>query len=144
MLEFIISLPFSIEVWKTISILLLGAVFFLVKIYNKYFKLQDVMEIDIKELKETSKQLKLHMEKIEEQHQEFLRVVDKFIGVVTTTDDISIKQKEQIELLNKIVDNFKVQDVCRIKDSIKEGTEALNLKKLLDMICDEYELHKKD
>ena len=144
MLELLASLPFSIEIWKTISILLLGAIFFLVRIYNRYFDLEDTMQNDIKELKETSKLLNLHMEKIQEQHEEFLKIVDKFIGVVTTTDDISLKQKEQIALLNKIVDNFKVQDVCKLKEEIKDDNESLNLKKLLDMICDEYELHKKD
>jgi hypothetical protein len=104
-----------------------------------------LVEQDIKELKETSKKLNLHMEKIQEQHEEFLKIVDKFIGVVTTTDDISSKQKEQIALLNKIVDNFNAHDVCKLKENIKEdNSESLNLKKLLEMICDEYELHKKD
>lgn len=143
MLEFIISLPFSIEVWKTVSILSLGAIAFLVRIYNKYFALQDFVEKDIKNLKTALDKIEDNISDICNQREELNTTIDKFIGVITTTDEISIKQKEQIVLLNKIIDNFKVQDVCELKDIVKDD-ENLNLKKLLEIICDEYELHKKD
>lgn len=143
MLEFIISLPFSIEVWKTVSILSLGAITFLVRIYNKYFALQDFVEKDIKNLKTALDKIEDNISDIRNQREELNTTIDKFIGVITTTDEISIKQKEQIVLLNKIIDNFKVQDVCELKDIVKDD-ENLNLKKLLEIICDEYELHKKD
>lgn len=143
MLEFIISLPFSIEVWKTVSILSLGAIAFLVRIYNKYFALQDFVEKDIKNLKTALDKIEDNISDICNQREELNTTIDKFIGVITTTDEISIKQKEQIVLLNKIIDNFKVQEVCELKDIVKDD-ENLNLKKLLEIICDEYELHKKD
>lgn len=138
MIEFLITLPFSIEIWKTISLLSLAAIIFLVRIYNKYFTLEEILEKDVKEIKE-------NIEKISEQHKEFLTTVDKFIGVITTTDEISLKQKEQIVLLNKIIDSFRVKDVCELKEVIRnEDSDFLNLKKLLDLICEDYELHKKD
>lgn len=64
-----------------------------------------------------------------------------------TTDEIGTKQKEQLELLSKIVQNFQTKDICKIKESLEvsaDKEETINLKKLLDMICDEYELHKKE
>jgi len=138
MIEFFLTLPFSIEVWKTVSLLSLAAIIFLVRIYNKYFALEEILEGDVKQINQ-------HIENINKKHDEFLVTVDKFIGVITTTDEISLKQKEQIDLLNKIIDNFRVQDVCELKEVIRnEDGDSLNLKKLLDLICEDYELHKKD
>lgn len=138
MIEFFLTLPFSIEIWKTISLLSLAAIIFLVRIYNRYFALEEVLENDVKEIKQRIKN-------ISDQHNEFLLTIDKFIGVITTTDEISVKQKEQIDLLNKIVDGFRVKDVCELKDVIKnEDSDSLNLKKLLELICEDYELQRKD
>ena len=137
MIEFFLTLPFSIEVWKTVSLLSLAAIIFLVRIYNKYFALEEILENDVKIIQQD-------IAKINEQHKEFLLTIDRFIGVITTTDEISSKQKEQIVLLNKIIDNFRVQDGCELKEVIRnEDSDSLNLKKLLDLICEDYELHKK-
>ena len=153
MLEFILSLPFSIEVWKTTAILCLAAIVFLVNIYNKYFKLQDFIESEIKEQKKIldeikrdfNEDIKEDIKEIKIQREELRETINKFIDVITTTDDISSKQKEQIALLNKIIDNFRVTDVCEIKESLKEqDSDSLNLRKLLDLICEGYELHKKE
>ena len=153
MLEFILSLPFSIEVWKTTTILCLAAIVFLVNIYNKYFKLQDFIESEIKEQKKILDEIKRDInedinediKEIKIQREELRETINKFIDVITTTDDISSKQKEQIALLNKIIDNFRVTDVCEIKESLKEqDSDSLNLRKLLDLICEDYELHKKE
>ena len=115
----------------------LAAIIFLVRIYNKYFALEEILENDVKIIQQD-------IAKINEQHKEFLLTIDRFIGVITTTDEISSKQKEQIVLLNKIIDNFRVQDGCELKEVIKnEDSDSLNLKKLLDLICEDYELHKK-
>lgn len=138
MIEFFLTLPFSIEVWKTISLLSIAAIIFLVRIYNKYFALEEILENDVKQINQ-------NIDKISKQHEEFLLTVDKFIGVITTTDEINLKQKEQIDLLNKIVDSFRVKDVCELKEVIRnEDSDSLNLKKLLDLIWEDYELHKKD
>ena len=38
-----------------------------------------------------------------------------------------------------------IKDVCELKEVIRnEDSDSLNLKKLLDLICEDYELHKKD
>ena len=43
------------------------------------------------------------------------------------------------------MDSFRVKDVCELKELIcNEDSDSLNLKKLLDLICEDYELHKKD
>jgi hypothetical protein len=119
-------------------LLSLAAIIFLVRIYNKYFVLEEILEVHVKRISE-------NIDKINERHEEFLITVDKFIGVITTTDEISIKQKEQIDLLNKIVDGFRVKGVCESKEVIKnEDSDTLTLKKLLDLICEDYELHRKD
>lgn len=161
MLDLIKDLPFSIEVWKTSTLLLLVAIGFLSKTYRDYDKLRNTTDKQVEELhlmvKDINEKLDDIVETVENtnekmvdiriQYEKISLTIDKFIKVITTTDEIGVKQKEQLELLSKIVQNFQTKDICKIKESLEvsvDKEESLNLKKLLDMICDEYELHRKD
>lgn len=160
MLDFIKELPFSIEAWKVSTLLLTVLVGYLSTVYNDYHKLRTKTDGKIYDLHEMVKDINENIEEILEkvehtnekmvyirvQYEKISLTIDKFIKVITTTDEIGEKQKEQLELLNKIMQHFQTSDVCDLKESINvEGKEDdLNLKKLLDMMCDEYELHRKD
>lgn len=50
MLDLIRDLPFSIEAWKTSTILLLFAVMFLSKVYKDYDKLRNKTDKEVEEL----------------------------------------------------------------------------------------------
>lgn len=159
-LNFIKELPFSIEAWKISTLLLLALVGYLSKVYKDYDKLRTKTDGKIYELhalvKDINENIEEILEKVENtnekmvdirvQYEKISLTIDKFIKVITTTDEIGEKQKEQLELLNKIVSQFQISDVCKIKESIDVNgkKEEINLKKLLDMICDEYELTRKD
>lgn len=153
--------PFSIEVWKVSTMFLLVAVAYLSKSYKDYDKLRNVtddkvndlhgmvknIEESIEEIMEAVEQTNEKMVDIRIQYEKISLTIDKFINVITTTDEIGVRQKEQLDLLNKIVQNFRAHDICNINETIEitnDKDETINLKKLLNMICDEYELHKKE
>lgn len=153
--------PFSIEVWKVSTMFLLVAVAYLSKSYKDYDKLRNVtdakvndlhgmvknIEESIEEIMEAVEQTNEKMVDIRIQYEKISLTIDKFINVITTTDEIGVRQKEQLDLLNEIIQNFRAYDICNIKETIEvtnDKDETINLKKLLDMICDEYELHKKE
>lgn len=158
MLEFLKDLPFSIEVWKMVAWFLAVAVVVLAGVYKKYFILRDETDkkndenfqtliVMIKELRDDLENINGKIEDIEVQYNKISVTIDRFIQVITTTDEIGERQKEQLEILNRIIQNFKTKDICELKEDIHvedKGEETINLKRLLDMICDEYELHKKD
>lgn len=161
MWDWIKDLPFSIEVWKISTMFLLVAVAYLSKTYKDYDKLRNITDSKINELHGMVKNIEESIDEIMEvvestnekmvdirvQYEKISLTIDKFINVITTTDEIGVRQKEQLDLLNKIVQNFRAHDICNIKETIEvtnDKDENINLKKLLNMICDEYELHKKE
>lgn len=155
MWEFFQNLPFSIEVWKAVAMMFGVAIFFLVGVYNKYWVLREKidkqvgdLESSVKVVLESSKETNVHLDEIKVQHETMFNNIDKIMHFIVMAEQFKEKQKEQIDLLNKILANFEESDVCKLKDELKnmslDSEHNKDLKKFIEMLCEQYDFHKKD
>lgn len=145
MFDFLKDLPFSIEVWKSIAILLSVGIYYLSIVYKKYFilreetdkKIDDIVS-DHNEIKELLSSIQIQLVENKKINDELLLTVDKFISIISTTEEIGDKQKQQLELLTKITHILQAKETCDLNVD-----EAKDLKSLIELIYHEYEIHKK-
>ena len=155
MLDLIKDLPFSIETWKIISLLLLGAVIYFSKVYKDYDKLRnktDGMVEDMSlELSKVSVSTKNLIDKIELintttaniqiQYEKMDNIIDNFIKVIITTDEISKTQKDHLEMFNNIIKHLQSANVCKMEeDSRGEFEDNQKIKELLKSLCQTYKI----